>query len=88
MRIGVRVIGIAMAAAVAGMLSASEPAQAQQWPWCADMYEGRGGGTATNCGFASFQQCQAYISGMSGRCYPNPWYTAQERPRRQPERYR
>jgi len=32
------------------------PAQAQNYPWCAQ-YSGLGG---TNCGFTSFQQCMAH----------------------------
>ena len=31
-------------------------------PWCAD-YSGKGG---SNCGFYSFQQCQATVSGRGG----------------------
>jgi hypothetical protein len=38
-------------------------------PWCAD-YSGKGG---TNCGFYSFQQCQATVSGRGGFCRPNPF---------------
>ena len=32
-------------------------------PWCA--YDVRGG---TNCGFHSYAQCQAYLSGIGGSC--------------------
>jgi hypothetical protein len=38
-------------------------------PWCAD-YSGKGG---TNCGFYSFQQCQATVSGRGGFCRTNPF---------------
>jgi hypothetical protein len=38
--------------------------------WCAQ-YSGRGG--ATNCGFYSFDQCQAARSGNGGFCYQNPF---------------
>jgi len=37
--------------------------------WCAQ-YGGFGG---TNCGFYSFQQCQAALSGNGGFCQRNPW---------------
>ena len=37
-------------------------------PWCAD-YGGRAGGT--NCGFHSFQQCLATVSGIGGSCRRN-----------------
>ena len=41
------------------------PAYAQNYPWCA-YYSGRGFGGATNCGFTSFQQCMATVSGIGG----------------------
>jgi hypothetical protein len=52
-------------------------------PWCAD-YTGKGG---SNCGFYSFQQCQATVSGRGGFCRSNPFeaYAAAREPRR---RYR
>jgi hypothetical protein len=34
------------------------PAQAQNYPWCAQ-YSGRALGGAQNCGFVSFAQCMA-----------------------------
>ena len=43
------------------------------YPYCAH-YAGRSGGT--NCGFTSFQQCQAAISGNGGYCGSNPRYFA------------
>lgn len=48
------------------------PAQAQDYPWCA--YYGGAKIGATNCGFATFQQCQATVSGLGGSCGPNPQY--------------
>lgn len=47
------------------------PAQAREYPWCA-----RYDWTTRNCGFVSFQQCLATISGIGGRCEPNPFYQA------------
>jgi hypothetical protein len=47
------------------------PAQAREYPWCA-----RYDWTTRNCGFVSFQQCLATISGIGGRCEPNPFYKA------------
>jgi hypothetical protein len=81
----VRVSVIAAAAVVAGTLSTATPSQAAEWPWCADMYDR--GGTSTNCGFANLRQCEANISGMNGRCYPNPLYPHQQQ-RRRNDRYR
>jgi hypothetical protein len=60
-----RVLGLAV--------SASAPASAEVYPWCAH-YAGRIGGT--NCGFVSFDQCQAALSGNGGYCGNNPFYTA------------
>src|SRR5262245_102803 len=45
--------------------------------WCAQ-YTGLGG--SENCGFSSFQQCQASVSGIGGFCrpsqYDNPGYAS------------
>jgi hypothetical protein len=37
--------------------------------WCAQY----GSPGATNCGFYSFEQCQAALSGNGGFCMRNPW---------------
>lgn len=62
-----------LAAAVAvtfAALSPPTPASAAEYPWCAQ-YD-RGGGR--NCGFVSFQQCQATASGNGGYCERNQFY--------------
>jgi hypothetical protein len=44
--------------------------------WCAQ-YSGGGGGE--NCGFLTFEQCQASVSGIGGFCRPsqyNPGYAS------------
>ena len=46
------------------------PAQAQNYPWCAQ-YSGLGG---TNCGFTTFAQCMATLAGMGGFCNANTQY--------------
>ena len=52
--------------------SSFSPAQAQDYPWCAE-YGGSNGGR--NCGFVSLQQCRAAISGdTTGSCIPNGFY--------------
>jgi hypothetical protein len=51
----------------AAVACAERPAEAQNHPWCA--YYGPAFG-ATNCGFATFQQCLATVSS----CEPNPMY--------------
>jgi hypothetical protein len=48
-------------------------AQARDYPWCAQYNERTSGGQ--NCGFVTFAQCQAAISGVGGFCQPNPRYT-------------
>ena len=60
------------------ILAAATPAgaQGQNNRWCADY--GRGG--YSNCGFATFEQCRATISGFNqGSCYPNPQYQVDRR---------
>jgi uncharacterized protein DUF3551 len=56
------------------------PARARDYPWCA-YYTGPF--SATNCGFDTFQQCLATISGVGGYCQPNTTYVPPSgRPRR------
>ena len=47
-------------------------------PWCAYDVGGR-----TNCGFHSYAQCMANISGIGGTCVPNPAFQGNSRDRRQ-----
>ena len=42
------------------------------YPWCA-VYGGRSGG-ASNCGFLTWQQCVATVSGIGGFCERNQFY--------------
>ncbi len=60
---------ILSAVAMALLLAEATSAEAREYPWCA-----RYGWTTSNCGFVSFQQCLATISGIGGRCEPNPRY--------------
>jgi hypothetical protein len=46
-------------------------------PWCA--YDNDGG---TNCGFYSYAQCMADISGIGGYCGQNPSYQGNANQRR------
>jgi hypothetical protein len=67
------------ALAIAAITStASAPAQADQYRWCAEYGPGNGG---VNCGFVTLAQCRAAISGNGGSCRPNAYYTG-------PGRYR
>ena len=50
------------------------------YPWCA--YYGRFGTQATNCGFTSYRQCMATVSGIGGYCDRNPRYPARAKKKR------
>jgi hypothetical protein len=58
--------------AFAALVWIEKPAEAQNYPWCAYYNFFHGG--ATNCGFSTFQQCLATVSGIGGSCGPNPMY--------------
>jgi hypothetical protein len=61
-----------VAAVSAAIFFGAEAAEAQNYPWCAQY-----GGTPsapTNCGFVTFQQCLATISGIGGFCVRNNMY--------------
>jgi hypothetical protein len=68
---------IALSALAAPMIAGSA-AQADPYKWCA-VYSGRSGGGGTNCGFVTYQQCMATVSGAGGYCQPNPRYTGKRR---------
>jgi hypothetical protein len=57
---------LALAATVLS-LTGGNAAHAREYPWCA-----RYDAWAYNCGFTTFQQCQATISGAGGICEHNP----------------
>ena len=61
----------------AGLLLSSSGAHADG-TWCAHC----GSNVGTNCGFYSFQQCEAARSGNGGFCYQNPFSQSQRRYRR------
>jgi hypothetical protein len=63
--------GLAILAAAMAMLPT--PGQAIEYPWCAQ-YGGRGGDGGRNCGFTTFQQCMATVSGIGGFCERNLFY--------------
>ena len=72
-----------LAALAAPTLLAPSAARASiEYPWCA-VYGGRGGG-GTNCGFSTWDQCMATVSGIGGFCEPNQFYSprAQAVPKR------
>jgi hypothetical protein len=65
--------------ALAAIVCIAKPAEARDYPWCA-YYNFQHGG-ATNCGWATFEQCLATVRGIGGSCGPNPQY------QRSPELY-
>jgi hypothetical protein len=66
------VLGVLLASAAILVSGVMAPlAQAQNYPWCAHY------GTPysdTSCGFTSFDQCMASVSGIGGFCLQNDSY--------------
>ena len=54
------------------------------YPWCAVYGVSMSG--STNCGFRTWQQCMATVSGIGGSCEPNQFYNPQGRTERQRRR--
>ena len=50
-----------------GIVGIGNRAEAQNYPWCS-YYDSLGG---ENCGFSTFQQCLANVSGIGGFCERN-----------------
>jgi hypothetical protein len=67
-------------------LCVAQPAAAQNDRWCA--YYDLGMGGATNCGFSTYQQCTATVSGVGGSCGANPQYQPSRGSYRLPSHYR
>jgi hypothetical protein len=63
--------------AFAAIVCIERPAEARDYPWCA-YRDGDGG--ARNCGFATFEQCLAAVSGVGGNCGPSPYPSSPESP--------
>jgi hypothetical protein len=58
-------------------LFAPGSSHADPYKWCAD-YGGNGSG-GRNCGFVTWDQCMATVSGIGGFCEPNQFYTPPDR---------
>jgi hypothetical protein len=79
MKLALSLLGLAAAMiATSGIVT---PAQAQNYPWCA-VYSGGAMGGARNCGFTSFRQCMATVSGIGGFCEQNTQYQGPPGPHR------
>jgi Protein of unknown function (DUF3551) len=61
-----------------GIVGVAKRAEAQNYPWCAQYSGGDGG---MNCGFTTFQQCLADVSGIGGFCIQNNTYLPPQVPR-------
>ena len=67
-----KILAVAAVAAAAVLAPSSGRANIE-YPWCA-VYSGDAGG-ASNCGFVTWEQCMATVSGIGGSCEPNQFYT-------------
>jgi hypothetical protein len=62
----------ALALCAMGFTAGIEPASAEiTYPWCAQYRGDRGG---RNCGFWTYEQCTATVSGNGGYCETNAMY--------------
>jgi len=79
-------IFVAVALAALSLVLMAQEAPAQNYPWCAQ-YSTRGG--ARNCGFVTWEQCMATVSGIGGFCERNWMYrpAGQKPARRKPKPY-
>lgn len=63
--------GCCLAALGAASVFGASASVAQEYPWCANYGSNSGG---TNCGFVSYRQCRAALSGNGGYCSENPFF--------------
>lgn len=61
-----------------GIAGLAGRAAAQNYPWCA-VYDV--GDAAYNCGFVTYEQCRASVSGIGGTCMLNTTYNPAATPR-------
>jgi len=64
------------AVVLAALVELARPAAAIEYPWCAQYSGGEDGGGGRNCGFSTYEQCMATVSGMGGDCQRNLFYQA------------
>lgn len=55
----------------------ASPAAAIEYPWCAQY--GMSGHGGRNCGFSTYRQCMATVSGIGGFCERNQFYQGRRR---------
>ena len=68
----------AIALAALAMTASAKPAAAVEYPWCAQ-YGGIDDG-GRNCGFTTYAQCMATVSGIGGGCEHNLFYQGPAEP--------
>jgi hypothetical protein len=68
-----------MSAVVVGIAGITTHANAQNYPWCA--YYSGGENSASNCGFITYDQCMATVSGIGGYCAQNTQFVPPPGPR-------
>ncbi len=74
--------------AITAMSAFTQTAVAIEYPWCAQ-YSGQDGDGGKNCGFATYEQCMATVSGIGGFCSHNLFYTgAAERPAKRARKHK
>lgn len=66
-------ISVLLGAIIVSAAAMSLPAYAQNYAWCAH-YAGGGFNGAMNCGFSTYRQCMADVSGIGGFCARNDSY--------------
>jgi len=63
-----------LALSALALLAGSDPSRADiTYPWCAQ-YGGGWDGGGRNCGFWTYEQCMAALSGNGGYCQANAMY--------------
>ena len=65
-----RMLLVALAAVTAASAEV-HASSAREKPWCAEIYDGSGGGGRT-CAYVSWEQCRATTGLADGFCLPNP----------------
>ena len=74
-----------MCALLASVTAISTRADAANYPWCARYAKDAGG---ESCGFITFEQCLADVSGVGGYCALNTQYVPPPGPHSRPWRHR
>jgi hypothetical protein len=64
-----------LALSALAFLASNDASRAEiTYPWCAQYGGGGQGGGGRNCGFWTYEQCMAALSGNGGYCQANAMY--------------